>query len=63
MVLVSHDADFISEAIRLQMEQTDFAGIVHVKQEKLSIGAFIEELEVIALASTREECRNKVLYF
>jgi hypothetical protein len=63
MVQVSHDAGFISEAIRIQMQQTDFTGIMHVKQEKLSIGAFIEELEVIALASTREKSRNKVLYF
>jgi hypothetical protein len=59
-VLVSQDEDLLAEAARRQRENQDFAGLVYVHQQGISLGKFIEDLELIARTLEPSEMANRV---
>lgn len=61
-VLMTHDDDLLVEASRRLKAGIDFAGVIFTHQLRLSAGELIEELEMVAKASTAHEYQNRVLY-
>ena len=57
LVIVTSDRDYI----RLAHEQQPHAGIV-LLQQKLSIGGYIEYLDLLALTTSPESMRNALVY-
>lgn len=57
LVMVTSDRDYI----RLAQEQQPHAGVVLLQQE-LSIGEYIEYLELLALTTSPESMRNTLVY-
>ncbi len=60
-VAVSEDADFLVEAIQRQRNGTHFGGVIRLPQS-LAIGRCVDDLEVIAKATTPEDHANRVIY-
>lgn len=61
-ILFSQDDDLLAEAARRQAEGTSFGGVVYAHQLRVSIGACIRDLAVIALAGEPDDLRNRVLF-
>lgn len=61
-VLFTQDDDLLVEAARRQAEGEPFLGIVYAHQEKVTIGACIDGLELIAVLGEVEEFANRVEY-
>jgi hypothetical protein len=61
-VLFSQDEDLLIEAARRQREGIHFAGVTYAPQLELSIGQFIEELEILAKAGLPADFVNRVQY-
>ena len=61
-VFVSHDSDLLREAARRSRARIDFAGVVYCHQERLSLTALVDELELVALGSDEAELRGRVLF-
>ena len=61
-VLFSQDQDLLVEAARRQRSGIAFAGVIYAPQMALSIGQFVEELELLAKAGVPDDFRNKVQY-
>jgi hypothetical protein len=61
-VLFTQDRDFLREAAARQRAGVTFAGIVYVRQQRLTIGKIINDLELIALASDPIDVANKVIH-
>ena len=49
-MLVSQDEDLLAEAVRRQREGIPFAGLIYAHQLSITIGQFINDLELLALA-------------
>ena len=60
--LVSQDEDLLREAARLREKRTDFSGLVYAHQLRVSIGQMVEDLELIAKATSPEEWRGRIEY-
>jgi hypothetical protein len=61
-VLFSQDEDLLIEAARRQREGIEFGGVIYAPQLALSIGEFIEELELLAKAGLAADFVNRVQY-
>jgi hypothetical protein len=61
-VLFSQDEDLLAEAVRRQRVDELFSGLVYCHQERLGIGALVEELELVAKASELSELENRIVY-
>jgi hypothetical protein len=61
-VLVTYDRDLLAEAQRRQTLGIPFPGVVFGRPLRLSIGACIADLELIAKAGEPEEFAGQVLY-
>jgi hypothetical protein len=61
-VLFSQDDDLLAEASRRQAEGIPFSGVVYAHQLRVSIGACIRDLELIATAGEPSDLRNQVLF-
>ena len=61
-VLFSQDDDLLREATLRQRKGTQFAGLIYARQQHITIGRCVEDLELIARASEAEECANWVQY-
>jgi predicted nuclease of predicted toxin-antitoxin system len=61
-VLFSQDEDLLIEAARRQREGIHFTGVIYAPQLELSIGQFIEELEMLAKAGLPADFVNRVQY-
>lgn len=59
-VLVSQDEDLLSEAARRQRERQEFAELIYAHQQAVSIGRFIDDLELIARSVEPREMANRV---
>ena len=59
-ILVSQDVDLLREGRRLLTEQREFSGIVYAHQLRITIGQIIEDLELIARATSREEWQGRI---
>ena len=61
-VLFSQDDDLLAEAARRQRSGTPFAGVIYGHQLRVSIGACVDDLELIAKLSEPAELHNRVEY-
>ncbi|HZT40905.1 MAG TPA: DUF5615 family PIN-like protein [Chthonomonadaceae bacterium] len=61
-VLFSRDTDLIAEATRRQRSGEKFTGVIYARQNVLSVGKCIEDLELLALAGLPEDFANQVQY-
>jgi hypothetical protein len=61
-VLFSQDEDLLVEAARRQAEGVPFGGIIYAHQGRVSIGACIRDLEVIAAIAEPDDLRGQVIF-
>jgi hypothetical protein len=61
-LLVSQDRDFTVITTRWLRSGRSFAGYARVPQKGMSIGAIIEQLEMLAKASDPHQVENQVFY-
>jgi hypothetical protein len=61
-VLFSQDEDLLAEAAARQRTGRHFAGVIYAPQLALSIGQFIDELELISKAGEPAEFSDRVTY-
>jgi hypothetical protein len=61
-VLFSRDSDMIVEAIRCQESNTEFTGLIYARQNVLSVGQCIADLEYLALAGEDSDFANQIRY-
>jgi hypothetical protein len=59
-VLFTFDDDLLAEATRRQTEDIAFAGVIYAHPLRVSIGACINDLEIIAKACRLEDLANKI---
>jgi hypothetical protein len=61
-VLVSQDQDLLREGARRLREHKGFSGIIYSHQLRITIGQMVEDLELIAAATSKEEWSGKIEY-
>ncbi len=61
-VIFSQDEDLPMEAYHRQAEGINFSGVIYARQNQVSIGDCVRDLEVIAKVSNPEDCANCVYY-
>lgn len=61
-VLVSQDDDLIREGARMSEQQEPFGGVIYAHQLRVTIGQMVEDLELIATATSRDEWFGKIAY-
>ena len=61
-VLVSQDEDLLREGVRRLRDSETFSGIVYAHQLRVTIGQMVEDLELIATATSLEEWLGKIEY-
>jgi hypothetical protein len=59
-VLVSQDEDLLAEATRRQRSGNGFSGVFYAHQLGITIGRFIDDLEVLAQCGDAEDFQNRV---
>jgi hypothetical protein len=59
-VLVSQDEHLLAEAARRQREGIPFRGVLYAHQLSITIGRFIDDLELLALAGESEDLAERV---
>lgn len=61
-IVFTRDSDFLAEGVRRQRAALPFATIVYAHQQQVSIGRCVENLELIARASTPEEATGQIVF-
>jgi hypothetical protein len=61
-VLVSQDDDLLREGTRCSRDGVDFSGIIYAHQLRITIGQMVEDLELIALATSQHEWQGRIEY-
>ena len=61
-VLVSQDEDLLVEAARRQSHGVVFKGVIYAPQLALTIGQFVEQVELLAKAGVPADFANTVQY-
>ena len=61
-VFVSQDADLLREGARRMREHKDFSGIIYAHQLLITIGQMVEDIELIARATSQDEWRGRIEY-
>lgn len=61
-VLFTRDDDLLTEATRRQREGIPFHGVIYAHQLRVSIGACIEDLEIIAKTGEPEDLASGVQF-
>ncbi len=61
-VLVSQDTDLLREGARRSRNATAFFGIIYAHQLRVTIGQMVDDLELIAKATSAEDWRGKIEY-
>lgn len=61
-IVFTRDSDFLAEGVRRQRAGIPFATIVYAHQQHVSIGRSVENLALIALASTPDEAVGQIVY-
>jgi predicted nuclease of predicted toxin-antitoxin system len=59
-VLVSQDDDLLREGVRRLRHGEDFSGVVYAHQLRITIGQMVEDLELIATATSPDEWRGRI---
>jgi hypothetical protein len=61
-ILVTQDDDLLREGTRLQVDGIAFCGVVYAHQLRVTIGQMVEDLDLIANATTQEEWLGRIQY-
>ena len=61
-VLVSQDEDLLREGARWLSEGKDFSGIIYAHQIRITIGQMVDDLEMIARATSQDEWWGRIEY-
>lgn len=61
-VLFSRDDDLLTLAHQRQKDGISFPGVIYSHPQGIGIGDCVKNLEIIAKASTLEDCLNQVQY-
>jgi len=61
-VLFTRDYNLLQEATKRQRSGVSFHGVIHAHQLRVSIGACIRDLEIIAKAGEPEDLQNVVQF-
>ena len=61
-VLVSQDEDLLREGAHRLRESIRFSGIIYAHQLRVTVGQMVEDLELIATATTKEEWVGRIEY-
>ena len=61
-VLVSQDDDLLREGVRRLKEHKAFSGVIYSHQLRITIGQMVDDLELIATATTNEEWVGRIEY-
>ena len=61
-VLVSQDEDLIREGTKMRDQREAFAGVIYAHQLRVTIGQMVEDLGLIAIATSRDEWIDKIAY-
>ena len=61
-VVFTQDDDFHADAARRQRSGHAFAGVIYGHQLRISIGACVRDLELIAKLASPDELRDQVVY-
>ena len=61
-IIFTRDRDFLSEAVRRQRRGLSFGTVVYAHQQQVSIGRCIEDLALVATASTPDEALGQILF-
>lgn len=59
-IVFTHDQDFLREAEQRQSKGIPFAGVIFVRQERVSIGECVSDLELAATVGQSAELANRV---
>ena len=60
--LFTRDDDLLAEAAKRQKEGAPFEGVIYAHQLRVSIGACIQDLEIIAKTAEPEDVKNQVVF-
>lgn len=60
--MFTRDTDFLIESARRQSAGTAFAGVIYAHQLRVSIGACVDDLELLALACEPADFADRVQY-
>ena len=61
-VLVSQDEDLLREGAHRLDEHTGFSGLIYAHQLRITIGQMVEDLALIATATSPDEWQNRIEY-
>ncbi len=61
-VLVSQDEVLLHEGARRLREHKDFSGVIYAHQLRITIGRMVEDLELIASATSPDEWQGRIEY-
>jgi hypothetical protein len=61
-VLVSQDEDLLREGAKRLRKHEDFSGIIYAHQLRITIGQMVEDLELIARATSPDEWWGRIEY-
>lgn len=61
-VLFTYDSDLLAEAGKRYDAGLPFAGIIYMRQNRVSIGKCVEDLEIISKVSESEDLKNVIVY-
>lgn len=61
-ILFTHDDDLLAEATKRQREKRAFSGVIYAHQMGATIGACVNDLELIANAGEPEDLLNRVQF-
>lgn len=61
-VLFTQDDDLLEVAAECQREGTSFSGVIYGHQLRMTIGACIQDLEIIAKSGEPEDLENQVVF-
>lgn len=61
-ILVSQDEDLLREGVRRLRDGRYFSGVVYTHQLRITIGRMVEDLELIATATSKEEWSGGIEY-
>ena len=61
-ILVSQDGDLLREGARRLRDGHPFSGIVYAHQLRITIGQMVEDLAMIASATSQEEWTGRIEY-
>jgi predicted nuclease of predicted toxin-antitoxin system len=61
-ILFTFDDDLLKEAAYRSQEKIPFAGVIYAHPLKISIGACVQDLEMIAKAGDSKDLANQVIF-